>query len=145
MVTRVPLGICYLFHIWSSYLKRDGHQVKVFDTTFIKCCNVQNDEELRAASLQVRNPDFKKYELIEREADAPTEFEKEVESFKPDIIAMNVVDPNYNFGLELLRKIKSKHKNIVTIVGGPTVTYATDEVIVEDCVDIACVGEGKRQ
>lgn len=140
MVTRVPLGICYL----SSYLKKDGHQVKVFDTTFIKCGNVQNDEELRAASLQVRNPDFKEYKLIEREADAPVEFENEVESFKPDIIATTVVDPNYNFGLELLRRIKSKHKNIVTIVGGPTVTYAPGEVIVEDCIDIACIGEGEE-
>lgn len=140
MVTRVPLGICHL----SSYLKSNGHDVKVFDTTFIKCGNVQNDEELRAASLQVRNPDFKQYELIEKESDAHAEFEKEVESFKPDVIAMSVVDPNYNFGVELLKRVKNKHKDIKTIVGGQTATYAPDEVIAEDSIDIVCIGEGEE-
>lgn len=131
MVTRVPLGICHL----SSYLKSNGHDVKVYDTTFIKCGNVQNDEELRAASLQVINSDFRQYELIERKSDAHAEFEKEVDSFKPDVIAMSVVDPNYNFGVELLRRVKNKHKDIKTIVGGQTDTYAPDEVIAEDCID----------
>ncbi len=140
MATRIPLGIAYL----SSYLKKDGHQVKVFDTTFIKCSNIPNDEELRASSLQVRNPDLKKYGLIEKDVDVTTEFELETESFKPDIVAVSAVDPNYNFGLELLKKIKDKHKNIVTVVGGPTAMFAPDEVIAEDCVDIVCVGEGEE-
>lgn len=140
MVTRIPLGIGYL----SSYLKRDGHQVKVFDTTFIKCGDFQNDEELRESSLQVRNPDFKKYGLVEKDVDVFAELESEVRSFSPDIVAVSVVDPNYNFGLELLQSVKKAHKNIITIVGGPTPTFAPEEVLSEDCVDIICVGEGEE-
>ncbi len=140
MITRVPVGVCYL----SAYLKRDGHQVKLFDTTFIKCGNIQNDEELRASALQVRNPDLKKYGLVERDADPVVEFEREIELFKPDIIAASVVDPNYSFSLELLREIRKKYKDIVTVVGGPTATFAPEEVIAEDCVDIVCRGEGEE-
>jgi len=92
----------------------------------------------------VRNPDLKKYGLLERDADAAFEFEREIESFKPDIIAVSVVDPNYSFGLELLRKIKGKYKSIPTVVGGPTATFAPEEVIAEDCVDIVCIGEGEE-
>lgn len=140
MTTRMPLGISYL----SSYLKRDGHEVKVFDTTFMKCSDIQNDEELRALSLQVRNPDLKKYGLIEKDTDVMAELECVTKSFNPDIIAMSAVDPNYDFGLELLKKIKTKHKNIITIVGGSTATFAPDEVIAEDCVDMICIGEGEE-
>ena len=140
MVNRVPLGICYL----SSYLKKDGHQIKIFDTTFIKCSDIKSDDELRESSLQVRNPDFEKYELVERDADVTDELKCEVEAFKPDLIAMSVVDPNYNFGLELLKIIKKINKNLITVVGGPTATYAPDEVIKEDCIDIVCIGEGEE-
>ena len=140
MVTRMPLGISYL----SAYLKRDGHEVKMFDTTFMKCGDIQNDDKLREASLQVRNPDFNKYGLVEKETDVFDELEREIESFKPELIAISVVDPNYNFGLELLARAKKKNKNILTIIGGPTATYAPDEVIAEDSVDIVCIGEGEE-
>jgi radical SAM superfamily enzyme YgiQ (UPF0313 family) len=136
----MPLGICYL----SSYLKRDGHQVQVFDTTFIKCGNIQNDEELRALSLQVRNPDFKKYNLLERDVDVVAELESQIQSFQPDIIAMGVTDPNYNFGLELLEKIRTKYKDIMVIAGGSSATFSPEEVIRQDCVDIVCIGEGEE-
>ncbi|MFH0840018.1 MAG: radical SAM protein [Candidatus Omnitrophota bacterium] len=140
MATRMPLGIGYLY----SYLKKNGHDAEVFDTTFFKCGNIQNDEELRASSLQVRNPDFKKYNLIEKNVDIVAELERKIQSFKPDMIAMSVTDPNYNFGLELLKKIKNKYSNIITVVGGATVTFSPEEVIAEDCVDIICIGEGEE-
>lgn len=140
MVTRTPLGIGYL----SSYMKRDGHEVRLFDTTFIKCGDTIGDEDLRASSLQVRNPDLKRHGIVEREGDVFTEFEKEVESFKPDMIATSVVDPNYKLGLELLRRIKKNHKNIISVIGGSTATFAPDEVIAEDCIDMLCIGEGEE-
>lgn len=137
MVTRLPLGITYL----SAYLKNAGHQTKVFDTTFIKCGNFMNDEELRASSLQVRNPDLKAYGLLEKDADVSTEFKRQVDLFKPDLIAMSAVDPNYEFGLQLLKDLKVDHKGIKTIVGGATATFAPDEVILHDCVDMVGIGE----
>ncbi len=139
MVSRIPLGISYL----AAYLKKDGHDIRLFDTTFIKCGKTRNDEDLRASSLQVHNPDLKKYGLVERDIDAAGLFEIEIEKFKPDLIAMSVVDPNYAFGLGLLKNIKKRHKDVLTAAGGPTATFAPEEVIGEDCVDIICVGEGE--
>lgn len=139
MATRIPFGIAYL----ASYLKRDGHNVRVFDTTFIKCGDVESDDKLRASSLQVRNPDFAKYGLVENNVDVFTEFDREINAFKPDMVAASVVDPNYSLGLELLRRAKSKH-GILTVMGGATPTFAPDEVIQEECVDIICLGEGEE-
>jgi radical SAM superfamily enzyme YgiQ (UPF0313 family) len=138
MVTRMPLGICYL----SAHLKREGHEVKIFDTTFIKCSNIEGgDDKLREASLQVKNPNLKKYGLVERDANVFEEFEKEIQSFKPHIVAMSAVDPNYNFGLQFLRLVKEKFPEIINVVGGPIPTFVPEEAILEQCVDIIGVGE----
>ena len=140
MVTRMPLGICYLV----SHLKAAKHEVEVFDTTFYKCSDIQSDDKLREASLQVKNPDLTKYNLINKETDVFAAFENIVNNFKPDIVGISVSDPNYNFGLDFLKIIKKNHPGILTIAGGPTATIAPEEVIKETCVDMLCIGEAEE-
>jgi len=140
LVTRMQLGLAYL----STYLKKAGHEIDLFDTTFIKCGDSKSDEEHRENSLQVINPDLLKYGLYEREGDVYAEFQDAVDTFNPDIIATSIVDPNYTFSLSLLRHIKKYRSEIITVAGGPTPTYAPEEVIAEDCVDYICVGEGEK-
>jgi len=140
MVTRMPLGICYLV----AHLKHKGHDVKVFDTTFYKCSDIQSDDKLREKSLQVKNPDLTKFGLTNKEADVFSIFEKEVKKFKPDIVGISVADPNYEFGLEFLQLVKNKFPKIITIAGGPTATLAPDEVIQQSCVDMLCIGEAEE-
>lgn len=140
MTTRMSLGVGYLI----SYLKGAGHQVDVFDTTFMKCGRGVSDDQLRASSLQVRNPDFSEYNIIEQEVDVIGELFKKIEKFVPDVVGISAVDPNYHFGLELARAIKKDYKNIFVLFGGPTVTFSPEEVIAEDCVDAICVGEGEE-
>jgi len=140
MVTRMPLGMCYLV----AHLKNAGHEVKVFDTTFIKCGAGKNEEELRESSLQVKNPNIKEYGMVEEELDVFDELEKVTESFKPDIVGISIADPNYQFGLQLLKQIRGNAPQIPIIAGGPTPTLAPDEVMAEDCIDMICVGEGEE-
>jgi radical SAM superfamily enzyme YgiQ (UPF0313 family) len=140
LTTRMPLGVCFI----SSYLKREGHIVEAFDATFFKREGAQNDDNLRAVSLQVRNPDFKEYGVDEDKLDVYTAFERKINSFKPDFVGVSVVDPNYTLGIGLLQRLKQKHKKIFTMMGGPTVTFAPEEVIAQDCVDALCVGEGEE-
>ena len=141
MVSRIPTGVGYVI----AYLKRDGHQVEMFDTTFIKCGDIPNDEKLRESALQVTNPpEFEKYGLVGREGDVFAELDEKLKSFSPDLVAVSAVDPNYGFGLDLLRRVKQNNKDLKTIVGGPTPTFAPEEVIAEDCVDMLCVGEGEE-
>ncbi|MBS3075560.1 B12-binding domain-containing radical SAM protein [Candidatus Pacearchaeota archaeon] len=139
MVTRVPSGIGYL----SAHLKKEGHQVELFDTTFIKYGDVESDEEFREKSLQVKNPELDKYGLVKRESNLFYELDKKIQGFNPDIIAVSVVDPNYKLGLEILRYSKEKYKNILRIMGGIVPTVSPEEVINEDCVDMICIGEGE--
>lgn len=140
MVTRMPLGLCYL----AAHLKRDGHEVKVFDTTFIKCSDMQGDDQLREASLQVKNPDLSRYGLVGKDTNVFVVFEQELRDFCPDIVGISVADPNYTFGLEFLKMVKRIDPETPTIAGGPTATVSPEEVIKEDCVDMLCVGEAEE-
>jgi len=141
MVTRAPLGIGYL----ASYLKAAGHNFKLFDTTFIKCGIVPSDDALREKNLQVVNPDFEKLGLVEKDIDVYVELEKEIKSFKPNIICISTVDPNHAFGMELLTHCKKLFPEIPTICGGPLSTLVPEDIVEHDCVDIVGRGEAEEK
>lgn len=141
MTTRVPLGLGYI----SAYLKDAGHEFMLFDTTFMKCSDNKSDDKLREENLQVTNPDFLKYNLVEENVNVFEELTHMVTKFKPDIIGVSVVDSNYKFGMELLRFCKKSWNNIPTMCGGAIATLVPDEVIAENCVDIVAIGEVEQQ
>jgi len=140
MTTRAPLGIGYL----TSHLRKAGHQVKLFDTTFIKCGDGPGDEVLRQSNLQVSNPDFDGLGLVEKNIDVFEELINEVHSFNPTLIGMSVVDPNYMFGIELIKHCKKSYPEIPVVVGGPLATLAPDDILQDDCVDIIALGEAEE-
>src|SRR3989344_3208082 len=140
MVPRIPTGIGYL----SAHLKKAGHHVELFDTTFMKCGDsLSGDDNLRAASLQVVNPDLSKYKIIEEDVNVFEEFDKKIMEFKPDIVGISLTDPNYEFILKLLEYMKERHE-IKTIAGGCVTTFISDEVLSNSCIDMICIGEGEE-
>ena len=98
MVTRAPLGIGYL----AAYLKNAGHEFRLFDTTFVRCGKIPSDDALREKNLQVVNPDFEKLGLVEKDIDVFEALEDEIDAFNPDVVCVSTVDPNHQFGIELL-------------------------------------------
>tara|TARA_Y100000590_G_scaffold418654_2_gene519660 strand:+ start:476 stop:2101 length:1626 start_codon:yes stop_codon:yes gene_type:complete len=140
MTTRAPLGIGYL----SSFLKNAGHDMKLLDYTFIKCGDAIGDDALREKNLQVSNPDFDKHGLVEKKIDIFYELEKEIEEYKPGLIAMSTVDPNHNFGMKLLNHCKNKYPKIKILVGGPLATLVPNDILNEECVDIVGIGEAEE-
>ena len=60
---------------------------------------------------------------------------KEIIKEKPDILAMSVFADNYQWSLDLVRKVKEKHTNFVTVWGGIHPTSVPEDVIKEDLVD----------
>ncbi len=137
MTTRAPLGIGYL----AASLKQAGHKFRLFDATFIRCGKWEGDDALRERNLQVTNPDFSELGLVEKDVDVFLELDKEIKSFNPDFIGMSTVDPNHEFGLELLRFCKKNYPNIPNIVGGPLATLVPEEIIEADCIDMLGIGE----
>src|SRR5688572_17593411 len=65
----------------------------------------------------------------------------QVVASKPDLIAFSVMTPTYQWALDMARRIK-QWVDVPIIFGGIHPTTCIDKVILEDCVDIVCKGEG---
>ncbi|MGR3219300.1 MAG: B12-binding domain-containing radical SAM protein, partial [Candidatus Anammoxibacter sp.] len=65
-----------------------------------------------------------------------------IKSFKPGLIGFSVVTPQYKYALKIAKLIKASC-NIPIVCGGIHATIAADEVLLEDCFDYACIGEGE--
>jgi len=67
---------------------------------------------------------------------------KRIESIKPDVIGFSITSPRYSWMKNLAKKIKSEFERPI-VVGGPHPTFHP-EIMSEDFVDIACIGEGEH-
>ena len=110
--------------LFSSMLKKRGHE-----------CFLVYDQKL-FDSMEIQNKLlFKIFDIRDRLAE-------EVESLRPDLVAFSVLTDQYQWALDMARRIKSM-VNVPIIFGGVHVTIVPDETIKNDCVDIICIGEGE--
>lgn len=67
-----------------------------------------------------------------------------IEEYKPDIVGITCVTMNYPVASDILKYCKSVNKDIITVIGGPHVTFATKETLSEaPWIDIVVRGEGE--
>ena len=133
----LPVGLSLI----SACLKEKGFGVKLFDTTFYNTATETGDEA-RAKTLQVRKTDREKFGLVYKNTDMFDDLKELVEEYKPDIIGLSCIECTYELGTEILKSIRH-YCNVPMIVGGIFATFAPEEIIAEDCVDMVCVGEGE--
>lgn len=62
---------------------------------------------------------------------------------KPDVLALSVFSDNYQWSLDLVRKVRERHPDFVTVWGGIHPTSVPDEVISRDEVDFLVEGDGE--
>ncbi len=133
----IPQGIALL----SAILKQEGHEVDLFDTTFIK--TKQPHIESRAGLMLHKKTPYTIYDLVKDDpiVDLVEEFQRKIDGFKPDLLAVSVMTTNYNLMIDLLSKVNI---NCPVIVGGVHPTLVPQEVISREEIDIICVGEGEE-
>jgi radical SAM superfamily enzyme YgiQ (UPF0313 family) len=67
-----------------------------------------------------------------------------IEEYQPDIVGVTSVTLNYPIASDILKYTKSVDKDIITIIGGPHVTFAPVETLTEaPWIDIVVKGEGE--
>jgi radical SAM superfamily enzyme YgiQ (UPF0313 family) len=136
MSSMVPQGIASL----SAYLKQNGIQTAVFDTTFYP---TERDENLNKERIgQVEKLDDTSNRIEEKNGDVLVDLRNAVTEFKPDLIAVSMVEDVFYQGISLLKSIQDL--KVPNVVGGVFPTFAPDKVISQDCVDMLCIGEGEE-
>jgi len=131
--------------IFSAMLKKEGHQVQLFDTTY---WNIQDEDLIDNEAYKEKNLHVRPYELPElqvslRTTDVYADFSTAVDDFEPDLIAASCTEDLFLFAIRLLNSIKNK-RNAKTIIGGLLPTFAPEKVIRYPEIDIICVGEGEE-
>jgi len=135
--TGFPLSVCIL----SAVLKREGFGVILFDTTFYRTENVTSDEA-RMENLQIKPFDMgERFKHLKSKEQMFDDLVMKVEEYKPDLIAVSILEDVYPLSVELLKIIESY--NIPTIAGGVFPTFAPEIVIAQKAVTMVCIGEGE--
>ena len=114
--TEIPLGLLYL----SSKVKLQGHEVRLF---YGNLCNQQVPEYYPSPTEMKRS------------------FIRMLDDFQPDLVGLSVMSTAFYDCLELSHL--AKKKGCLVIWGGPHPTIDPEFCILQDAVDMLCVGEGE--
>ncbi|MDD5031520.1 MAG: radical SAM protein [Patescibacteria group bacterium] len=134
----LAIGITNGIAILSTILKQKGHEVGLFDFTFIK------PKEYIAPTAVNKRYSPTPYTLDDLVANDPVQsiaeaFKEKLREFKPDLIAVSVMTQHFDKITDLFREVKPPCK---VIVGGVHATICPEDVFANDFVDFVCVGEG---
>jgi len=135
----VPPAIAIL----SAILKQNGVEVELFDTThwLVPGESDFDSDKTKEKNLNVRPYDFKQERVSLHTTDVFEDFEKKVQSFSPDLIAVSATEDIFLLGIRLLSHIRDC--KIPTILGGVFSTFSPRLALSYKEIDMICVGEGE--
>ncbi|CAA6604924.1 hypothetical protein MTBLM1_40128 [Rhodospirillaceae bacterium LM-1] len=131
----IPGGIAIL----SAQLKLHGHQVALFDSTFVKPKALKPPDS--PPGLIYKDTGLTLYDLVANDPVSRPEvvLQAQIDEFKPDLIALSAMTQSFDYGMNLLRSVRYDAK---LIVGGVHPTIAPDDCWRQPEIDILCIGEG---
>lgn len=135
---RIPLGISILI----SNIRKAGHQVKLFDTTFM-VDKFQTDDEAMA-ELGTHLP-TKLAELVGKlnPVEIKEELKKTIHEYKPNFVAVSLLERNFPAAKSIGSFMKQEFPSLPVLIGGIMPTIAPEVVLGEEWVDMIVVGEGE--
>ena len=75
----------------------------------------------------------------------PDKIIEEIKMFQPDIVGTNSVTMNHNSAVSILKTAKSADPNIVTMMGGPHISFDYEDTLRQNSeIDVAVIGEGEK-
>ena len=126
--------------IFNAILKDAGFDLDLFDTTYYKTFSKTSDKA-KETNLQVRPFDFSERGASIKETDIFDDLRSKVQSFRPSLIAISILEPTFTQALSLLNTIKDY--KIPVVAGGVFPTFAPERVLCHPAVGIVCIGEGE--
>jgi anaerobic magnesium-protoporphyrin IX monomethyl ester cyclase len=135
--TMLPASMTVL----AAVLKRLGHVVDIFDTTFY-AAETHSSNEYRVQRLQMQPFDTNAQRKLLRPCESMVpDLRAKVEKFQPHLIAMSALEDTFVLGAQLLGAIRDF--GVPHLVGGVYPTFAPELVIAHPSVDVICIGEGE--
>ena len=150
------MKVLYVKHLWmnmippaiamfSSMLKKDGHKVEIFDTTYYQTDHGIDSDGSKMERLNVVPYKMDKDALLKK-SDWRLDLKTQVQKFKPDLFAISATEDMWELGIKIIEEVKDYKlkNNIPVIAGGVFSTFAPDLCIKHELIDLVCVGEGEN-
>ncbi|MBT3981930.1 MAG: B12-binding domain-containing radical SAM protein [Bacteriovoracaceae bacterium] len=135
---RVPLGLS----IPMTVLMEAGHEVGLFDTTFI-LSSINTDNEAREAAGLVKPTDTSHFFTPHSPEEVDEMLRQKIRDFNPDLVGISILEDNYEYSDRLLKVLKELKPDLPVIAGGTTPTVAPDVLIKNPGIDYLIRGEGE--
>ena len=75
----------------------------------------------------------------------PKKLKRELEEYRPQLVGVTCVTLNYPIARRMLKACKAFDPHIFTVIGGPHVTFALEETLLQSpWIDAIVIGEGER-
>jgi len=132
-----PVGISLL----SSIARESGWETCLFDTTEIDFGFKDNTRSGEEANI-FKPVDLSVYGQIKKQLDLKQSFLTTLRTYKPDCIAVSVLNDELLIASKLSSIAKEYDKNIPIIWGGKYPTIKPEKTLSNNCVDFVCIGEG---
>jgi radical SAM superfamily enzyme YgiQ (UPF0313 family) len=132
--------------MFSALLKREGHEVDLFDATYYQTNYGVDSDGSKADRLNVVPFDPDKFGIKMRANDWRDDIRAKVNSFNPNLIAISATEDMWLLGTQLMEEIEDfiTQNQTPVIAGGVFPTFAPDIAIKHRLVDMVCVGEGEK-
>ena len=104
----LPPGVALL----SACLKREGHEVKLFDTTYYDSVEIDgqidksDSDKSKGDRLMARPYAMPKNVVKVKYTNVFDDFRKEVESYNPDLLALSSTEDMFHLGINLLKRVE---------------------------------------
>ena len=132
--------------LFSAILKKRGHKIEIFDTTYYQIDCGTNYDQAQEKQLAVIPTNLESRGIKRKTTSWKDDIKKRIIHFRPDLIAISATEDMWELGVKLLCEIKDyKIKNNVPVIaGGVFPTFAPEIVSKEELIDLVCIGEGEN-
>lgn len=132
-----PLGISLLVPI----LRDAGHEVALFDTTFIDFGFKDNTEDRRR--IRIFKPvDWSEYDMNKKKTTIREELMEKLRQFEPEVVMVSALSDEIQIGFEVSRIVKWWDSNTIVVWGNKAVTTEPKRILENRDIDFGCIGEG---
>lgn len=135
---RIPLGMSIIL----TLLQNAGHDIDLFDTTFLRGDNVDNTVRQKTGLVSLTDISY----LYEAYSDEKIDemLGERVMALSPDLVVVSIVEDNYRYAHHLLGLIKAIDSTIPVLAGGSTPTVVPHIVMENPYIDYIIQGEGEE-
>jgi len=128
----------------SALVKAEGFKTDLFDTTHWTIPEHEDfdSDKSKEKNLNVRPFEYGEHQITHYETNVFEDFERKVQSYAPDLIAVTATEDIFPNAVRLLSRVRKY--GIPTILGGVFATFAPELALSYPEIDMVCLGEGEK-